>query len=543
MIIKKYKTSVNALIKYLLVVLTIFVLYIEASLFWVSLGGIHPHLLKFEIPLLMFMSTILYFKNINNSFIKYLIPTVPILTLYILFDIFYNFLERSPRISDIQNISTIFNFSYEMAFGFILLSCLIPISILFLFYQSYKKYTFKRLAVSLSYKLFLIFIVISTLSSSRFTDYITKSYEYFSWSINISIRNNGRFASFIYYGSQEKQNYLKIKKYISANNINEVESALYPGLIKRTPNIHFIVLESFIDPRLLENIKFSKSPLAMELISYLNKDSCFSYVVSPVYGGGTAQAEFELLTGVPALAKINSTEFNVLNGKTVSSFVNHIKELGYNSIATIASNKGFYNSPHAYKSLGFNKVSFLEESVDFSRENSDDIIFDGDLFNYNLNRVKNYLDNNNKPVFNYVLGLYGHFPYKRNANKRPDVIDVSNENINIYRISNQFYYRTKALAKYIKELISIDPNSIIYITSDHLPPIFDNIIEYKYGNHTNISLFINAGVFIDMNRRRYYEIPWFIWDLLSESEHKRDFQDSDIEELYFKLMSESFIQK
>ncbi len=107
-------------------------------------------------------------------------------------------------------------------------------------------------------------------------------------------------------------------------------------------------------------------------------------------------------------------------------------------------------------------------------------LFDGDLFDFNIKKIKYIIKNSNQPLFNYVIGIYGHSPYKRDLAIRPDVIKTECPNQDIKNIANQFYYRTKALAKYIDELIEIDPKSIIYITSDHIPGIVSAKINYKY---------------------------------------------------------------
>ncbi len=78
-------------------------------------------------------------------------------------------------------------------------------------------------------------------------------------------------------------------------------------------------------------------------------------VTSPIYGGGTAQAEFELLTGIQALSKVNRIEFNVMQGRNISSFVKKLNQNNYKTIATIATGSGFFNSIQAYKSIGFDE--------------------------------------------------------------------------------------------------------------------------------------------------------------------------------------------
>ena len=538
MISQVSKKHFKWILKYLASVFVIFALYMELSRHWVPIGGTNSHLFDFEIPFLIILSMAFYFPAINKGVVKHILPTVPILILYIYFDIFYHFLSRAPRVSDIQNLDTISDFSVALSSGLILLFLIALLSIIVLLQQAFVNYSRKNFGISIFLKLLFLCALATIMSSSSFVNYAIAGYEYVDWSQRKSIKKNGRFRSFIYYGAQEKRNRAKLQSYISSKNI-DIQETLYPGSVKRLSNVHLIVLESFIDPRLFKDVEFSKSPLAVELKKYLYKQSHFSHVISPVYGGGTAQAEFELLTGVRALAKVSSIEFNVMKGKKASSLVNHLKQHGYKSIATIATDKGYYNSPQAYKSLGFDNIYFLEGSEDFKKPADDDRIFDGTLLEYNIGTVKNFLNDGSAPIFNYVLGMYGHFPYRRNLRQRPDVVKVNHEDTRVHNIANQFYYRTRAVAIYIDELLSIDPTAIIYVTSDHLPPLIDTDIQYQFNKHLNISVLIDAGLPIHINNKKYFEIPWLIWDLLSEEKHERNFQSISMEDLYYKLLSES----
>ena len=535
---QSYKEHIKSLLIYVLVTFFITILYIRLSAYWVAIGGWHLQLFYFEIPFLCLISLVLYFPSIKRQPLKYIVPVLPTLVLYLYFDIFYNFLSRSPRPSDVENINTIFNISIELSFGFIAISLIVVLCVMYLIVMAYRIYSLKLFVLSLSYKLIFISAIIVTFSSDIFLDYFTKSFDDIFWSHQMTIRNNGRFASVIYHGSVERQYLLKLDEYISSYSI-DVQGTLYPGDIKSNRNIHLVVLESLVDPRLFSSVQFNRSPVAIELEPYLHKQSRFSQVISPVYGGNTAQAEFELLTGVKALAKLNSIEFNVMNGSEVNGFVSHLKQRGYITTATVASSRQYFNSPLAYRSIGFDEVSFLEDSPNFEKHKNDVFIFDGSILEHNIEKIKGILQDSKRPVFNYVLGMYGHFPYKRNLADRPDIIEVDHKDKRVHRISNQFFYRTKAIAKYINDLLLIDPNSIIYITSDHLPPVIGSEVYYKLDKYINISLFIDAGIPLDISGTEYFKMPWIIWDILSGKEHKRYFQDGDMERLYFKVLSES----
>ncbi|WOH36443.1 sulfatase-like hydrolase/transferase [Thalassotalea fonticola] len=492
-----------------------------------------------EVPFIIMCSLTLFFPKINSRFVRYFFPLVPFLVLYLMFDLFYNYLMRMPLPSDFQNMISIFEFELEMAVGTVFIFLLIPASIVVLAYSASKNLQKSEYNLSITVRLLIIASAFFALTSSAFIHYHKQIFNYSVWSQEDTIRENGKFSSFIYYANNENSNNKQLNQFKASESQIDIHKTLFPGDLKQAKNIHIIALESFFDPRLIQNIEFTQPILAQELNQYLNNQKSFSFVTSPIYGGGTAQAEFELLTGVKALSKVNQIEFNVMQGNITSSFVNHLNQHNYQTLATIAASPSFFNSKQAYKSLDFSKVTFIEEQIGFMRLNGEGPIFDGELFDYNLNNLRATLSKTDQPIFNYVLGMYGHMPFARDLNKRPDISNVIHADERVKRISNQFYYRTKAIAEYIKALIELDPNSIIFITGDHLPSIFGKEIKYTLDNKTNISLFIENGKTIDVSGKRFYEMPWYIWDRLSKSEDNRQITSAKMESLYFTLLSQS----
>jgi len=493
------------------------------------------HTILTEAPILLLVLTVLYFPKIKYGSIKFILPVVPILILYIFFDVFYSYLNRSPRFSDIQNLYSVFDFYPMMGIGIIASFLLIPLLISILFYYDFKRNSSIKTTIL---RVFILSLGIIFFVSNIFINIQKVTFKHIRYSQVQTIKTNGRISSFLFYSNMEKENRIKLLN----QNFSKIDikKTLYSDSLYYSPNIHFIVLESFINPNLVLNSSFSSDPIANELKPYLLNNDSFSKAISPVYGGRTAQAEFELLTGIKAFGKLNSIEFNVMNGNIIDGFISQLLDNNYNTKAMIATNSNGFNSKLAYKSLAFEKTEFLEESDSFIKINSKEKIFDGTVFDYNLKMLKRYFRNNRKPIFNYILGIYGHIPYELDESKRPKFIKVNNpKSEELERITNQFYYRTKALGVYINKLLKIDPNSIIYITSDHLPSIIDDNIAYKFDRYSNISLLINKGKTINFSEKKYFEIPWLIWDLLTKNKSRKNIDAKKMESLYFSALAQS----
>jgi hypothetical protein len=521
--------SLLALSSYLFINLVILSVYAGLSQLWVGIGGGSSALWRLEVPLVMLLVSCLYFNKIKNKLYKYFLPILPIIVVYLGIDIFYHYLARAPRPSDLQNLSLVWDFSPLMGWVFIMwcLCILMPLGVLI--YQAAKYYRHKMLVISVVCRLLLIGLLICGLFTNLYYQLQNKVLAYkLPVSQQDFIRKNGRINSWIFYAHQTAVNKQTLLTY-SDSGINIIQT-LYPSVLDHKPNIHLVVLESFIDPRLLQGIKFDQSPLAAELEQYLHNKN-FSTVISPTYGGATAQAEFELLTGMPAYGKVNAIEFNVMNGSKIAGFLQQLIANGYQTTASIATDDKYFNAKSAYASLGLQKIDFLGGNY------TKNILFDGDVFEFNLKKIKKIIKSSDAPIFNYVLGMYGHFPYDRNIQLRPDVIHTPHADARVQRVLNQFYYRTQALAAYIEQLLIIDPSSIIYIVSDHLPPLISKNIQYKINIKTNISLLLNAGKYVDVSGKHQYEIPWVLWDMLSNTTHNR--AGYDLEKLYYKALAES----
>lgn len=534
----KFMKDIKELFIFLLLSVSTILLYNNYSYLWIDTSIERTQSFYiFEFPIALLIALLFYFSKIQNKIVQFVLPLIPIMTLLISFDIFYSFLSRSPRYSDFMNFSNIYDF-YPILFFAVLLLIIFIIALKFILLKcAYKTHSPLSFTFSLSSRLAVVFLLVVLLQTPFFQKFQSSIFKYIVWSDQRTLQQNGRVSSFIFFTNLEKQNYHKI---LCGNCQSiSISQTLYPNNIKNKRNIYIVVLESFFDPNLFHNITYQPNPLAKELEPYL-QNRHFSKIISPVYGGYTAQAEFEILTGVKAFGKVNTIDFNTLCGGEVQGFVTQLKKRDYHTVATVAAQPFYFNSRTAYKSLGFEHVDYLQENENFVKDENDEHIFDGDILEHNIKMVKKHLETSSKPLFNYVIGMYGHLPYNRNLQKRPDVIKLTNfKDSTMHRIANQFYYRSKALGEYLKQLRELDPNGIIFVTGDHLPPILTQEIRYKYDKYINSALMLDGSKHVMIDNKRYYEIPWKIWDILSQQENPRDINKTIINDLYFKALKES----
>ncbi len=252
------------------------------------------------------------------------------------------------------------------------------------------------------------------------------------------------------------------------------DPVLLNNALHEKPNIHILVLESFLDPQLFSKLKF-KTPVSPPQFEAVRKKMHIAQ--SPVFGGGTAQAEFEVLCGAPAYKRYTSAEFNMFDGTSTPCLPNLLAGAGYRTVATQSFKPDFFNSEKAYRSLGFEETNFPSiyagsRPTYLKYDIPDNYIFDGDLLSQNLSYVQKLLAEG-RPFLNYTLGVYGHMPHETDTTRFPPMVDVVgvDKKSQTYLAIQQFYYRAGAVADYLKKLREMDPKGIILVTSDHLPPL------------------------------------------------------------------------
>ena len=270
--------------------------------------------------------------------------------------------------------------------------------------------------------------------------------------------------------------------------------------IQNKRNIHIVVLESFMDPMLLG------FPLPEDPFDRRIRENLGGYSLSPVFGGRTAQAEFELLCGTPVYDFLDPVTFNDLRGASIACLPTLLRENGYVTLSSTDVPDNFFNMREAYKSLGFSHSYFRDAyptaDMDGTWVSADEnIAFNKHLIEPLLKRKQ--------PFLNYVLFVTGHTPYEMNPDKRPQVLQTDSTD-EVTRFVNAVYYNTRSLADYIEFLVEKDPEALIFLVGDHqgaLPSISrssDWSRQFEFGRYLTPYLFLDAG-----EAKRYGDIAHF----------------------------------
>lgn len=130
--------------------------------------------------------------------------------------------------------------------------------------------------------------------------------------------------------------------------------------LKRKPNIIFVQLESFIDPTLMEGVTYSADPIPN--FHRLQAINSTGFLRVPAVGAGTANTEFEILTGMRIMS-FGPGEYpykTIMKELTCESDNYILKDLGYSTHAIHNHRGTFYNRNHVYANLGFDTFTSVE---------------------------------------------------------------------------------------------------------------------------------------------------------------------------------------
>jgi len=327
----------------------------------------------------------------------------------------------------------------------------------------------------------------------------------------MSYEKNGMMLGFAlnaeYLKVPEPSNYQEaaIKQVRAANK------ATYSTDPKFTPNIIFVMSEAFWDPTLMKNVSFSEDP--MPFFHSLQKSQTSGTMLSPVYGGGTANTEFEALTGFSTqFLPEGSIPYAQYVNKPIEALPSILQKQGYATSAIHPYDNWFYNRNGIYKNLGFDK--FISKEFFNSPKTNGQYILDTEFTKKILAEVKA----TDKPDFIYATSMQNHGPYFSTQNPQ-NKIKVSGRNLSpaSQAILENYTNSVSEVDQSLKQLIeglqqSNEPTEVIFY-GDHLPMLGDDYSVYKDANFVK-----SDNTYEDY--LKLHSVPFVTWNNFSTTKEK-----------------------
>lgn len=235
-----------------------------------------------------------------------------------------------------------------------------------------------------------------------------------------------------------------------------------------TPNIIFVQLESFFDVEEVAGLELSEDPIPN--FRYLKDKFTSGYLFVPSVGAGTANTEFEVITGMN-MDFFGPGEYpykTILKSTTCESAAYDLQDLGY-ATHVIHNNDGtFYDRHIVFSQLGFDTFTPIEYMYDFDR-NVNGFAEDEIL----VKEIMDTLESTEEQDYIYTITVQSHGEYSNVRLGEPQPIflrytDEDMENAWSYYV-NQIYEVDKVVGEIVEEIYAFDEPTVVVFYGDHLP--------------------------------------------------------------------------
>lgn len=279
------------------------------------------------------------------------------------------------------------------------------------------------------------------------------------------------------------------------------------GGASRAPNIIMVMSEAFWDPTRMNQVGFSRDPLPF--FHQLSREATSGRLLVPVYGGGTVNTEFEVLTSLSTqLLPTGSIAYANYVRKPLASLASILKGQGYDTAAVHTYHNWFYRRNEVYRLLGFSR--FVSGEFFSNPDMRSGYIADQELSKRIIEEVKS----TEQPTFIYAVSMENHGPYRLGKNKE-NTVKVSGLGEESTAILETYTQALTDVDESLKMLVDAfkdsDEPTIIVFFGDHLPMLGENYSVYKEAKYFEDSLKYDEYL-------KMFNVPFVIWDNFSSGE-------------------------
>ena len=282
-------------------------------------------------------------------------------------------------------------------------------------------------------------------------------------------------------------------------------AANYPaqeaGGAAQPENLIIIMNEAFADLQTsFPQLELSGDPLAF--YHSMTENTVKGRLVSPVTGGGTANVEFEALTGGSlAFLPSNTVAYQLYLYDHIPSLVSEAKNLGYSTIAFHPYLSSGWNRTSVYDWMGFDTQYYEEDVVD--REDIRQYVSDS----CDYRQLYRWTEETEGPTLLFNVTMQNHSGYSQGWNNLERSVKVVGQEAGSQTVTTQFFSLMRESDKAIEELVEYysasDERTMIVFFGDHQPSLGNEFYEELYGKP------LDGRTTEEVLQQ--YEVPFFIW--------------------------------
>ncbi len=278
---------------------------------------------------------------------------------------------------------------------------------------------------------------------------------------------------------------------------------------EKLPNIVVVQLESFIDPYMVKTITCSEDPVPNWRKMM---DECSSgYFTAPAVGAGTANTEFEVLSGM-SVKFFGPGEYpykSILREETCETVAYILKNMGFKAHAIHNHRGAFYGRNQVYPNLGFDtftSIEYMNHVVKTPKNWAKDQVL--------TEQILAALDSDSEHDFVFTVSVQGHGKYPtEQVIEMPDIeVTAPTEELQyqyVYYV-NQIHEMDKWLGELTTALSKYPEPVVLVLYGDHIPALEMKAEEMESGDLYNTQYLIWANYkikAIDKDLHAYQLMP------------------------------------
>ncbi|WP_297209385.1 LTA synthase family protein [uncultured Flavonifractor sp.] len=277
-----------------------------------------------------------------------------------------------------------------------------------------------------------------------------------------------------------------------------------PDGMTRPVNVIVIMNESFSDLTVLPGVETNRD--AMPFLRSLRENTIKGYAYSSVFGGTTANSEYEFLTGnTTAYLPAGTVPYQMYVSDGDPSLVGQMKALGYTAIAAHPYRSSGWNRPSVYGKLGFDQVYFEGDFQNRTYMRGDARTgYVTDQCDYE-NLIRLYEEKKSgEPLFFFNVTMQNHSGYQMAWDNLPREVWLTGELEGRFQTVNQYlslvYQSDQALKTLIGYFSQVEEPTMILFFGDHQPQVATNFYTDVLGENPDAAL-----------AQKKQMVPFFLW--------------------------------
>ncbi len=251
---------------------------------------------------------------------------------------------------------------------------------------------------------------------------------------------------------------------------------------QKSPHLFLILGEAFTEMPLSPVLSFQGYDDPLRNYKTIKAESAAGNLIVANVGGGTADTEFDMLTGINVRQFRRVPYGNLLITKPQNAMPRVLSELGYSTHATHLGYPWFYNRQNVFPYLGFDQftsVSDIDNLVEKGMYAREDLTYDRVMEDFNTHVAQNP----NNPLFSFVITIQNHGPYPDKygtdvAQNFNSTVNFSPEDVNA--LSNYFLGMVdmdRELGRFIDAFRESPEPVVVAYFGDHLPLLSQDVYD------------------------------------------------------------------